>query len=523
MIRTLQNHAVARGIDVLWSAPSSACRSMASASAARSATGASGRFVVFKSRAVVLGTGGIGKIYKITSNSWEYTGDGLSLALQAGADLIDMEMVQFHPTGMVWPPSVRGILVTESVRGDGGTLKNTKGERFMFNYVPDFFRAETADNEKEADGWYEDKRNNRRTPDLLPRDEVARAINAEVKAGRGTEHGGVFLDIASRRPADYIRKRLPSMYHQFKELADVDITAEPMEVGPTCHYMMGGVRVDADTAATRVRAVRGGRGGGRAARRQSTGGNSLSDLLVFGRRAGQHAAEYALGLPAQPGADANEIEQAAGDMLAPFERTGEENPYAIQSDLETCMQDLVGIIRVEAELNQALERIAELKARVAHVHVEGNRHFNPGWHLALALDSMLLVSDAIARSALVRKESRGGHTRSDFPDTDARLARINLVTRQTSDGLGIVEEPLPEMPPDLQGLLAEGGDTSGRHDARLARRHQWRAFATTPSVPKKAWSCSTSSIASRPPRRPIWPCAGTARRAKRLVQRRGER
>jgi succinate dehydrogenase / fumarate reductase flavoprotein subunit len=458
MIRTLQQHAVARGIDVFMECTIQ--RLLLDGDRVSGAVGywrESGRFIVFKARSIVLATGGIGKIYKITSNSWEYTGDGISLALQAGADLIDMEMVQFHPTGMVWPPSVRGILVTESVRGDGGTLKNIAGERFMFNYVPDFFRAETADNAQEADAWYEDKRNNRRTPDLLPRDEVARAINAEVKAGRGTEHGGVFLDIASRRPADYIRKRLPSMYHQFKELADVDITREPMEVGPTCHYMMGGVRVDADTTATNVpglfaagEVAAGLHGANR------LGGNSLSDLLVFGRRSGQYAAEYALGLNTQPKADDAAIEQTACDMLAPFERTGAENPYTIQSDLENCMQDLVGIIRVEDELVRALERIAELKDRAIHVRVEGNRHFNPGWHLALALDSMLLVSDAVARSALVRKESRGGHTRSDYPDTDPRQAKINLVTRQTADGLGIVEEPLPEMPLELQTLL-EGG------------------------------------------------------------------
>jgi len=459
MIRTLQNHAVARGIDVYMECTIQ--RLLMDGERVSGAVGywrESGRIIMFKARSVVLATGGIGKIYKITSNSWEYTGDGISLALQAGADVIDMEMVQFHPTGMVWPPSVCGILVTESVRGDGGTLKNASGERFMFNYVPDFFRAETADNEKEADAWYEDKRNNRRTPDLLPRDEVARAINAEVKAGRGTEHGGVFLDIASRRPADYIRKRLPSMYHQFKELADVDITTESMEVGPTCHYMMGGVRVDADTTATRVpglfaagEVAAGLHGANR------LGGNSLSDLLVFGRRAGQYAAEYALGLASQPSTDSSAIEQTATDMLAPFERTGDENPYAIQSDLETCMQELVGIIRVEDELNQALARIADFKTRATRVRVEGNRHFNPGWHLALTLDSMLLVSEAITRSALVRKESRGGHTRSDFPNTDARQAKINLVTRQGAEGLGIVEEPLPEMPPELQGLLAEGG------------------------------------------------------------------
>jgi succinate dehydrogenase / fumarate reductase, flavoprotein subunit len=459
MIRTLQHHAVARGIEVFME-----CTLQSLLKDGERVAGGvgywreSGRFIVFKAKAVVLATGGIGKVYKITSNSWEYTGDGISLALDAGADLIDMEMVQFHPTGMVWPPSVRGILVTESVRGDGGTLKNTQGDRFMFNYVPEFFRAETADSEAEADAWYEDKRNNRRTPDLLPRDEVARAINAEVKAGRGTPHGGVFLDIASRRPAEYIRKRLPSMYHQFKELADVDITSEAMEVGPTCHYMMGGVRVDADTAATSVAGLYAAgevAAGLHGANR--LGGNSLSDLLVFGPRAGQYAAEYAHGLASHPTTDAAQIEESACRMVAPFEAAAEDSPYAIQADLETCMQDLVGIIRAEDELLQALDAIARLKERATKVHVQGNRHFNPGWHLALSLESMLTVSEAIARSALARKESRGGHTRGDYPDTDARFAKLNLVIRRAGEQIALHEEPLPTMPEELQQLLAEGG------------------------------------------------------------------
>jgi succinate dehydrogenase / fumarate reductase, flavoprotein subunit len=410
----------------------------------------------------VLATGGIGKIYKITSNSWEYTGDGITLAFDAGADLIDMEMVQFHPTGMVWPPSVRGILVTEGVRGDGGTLKNAPGERFMFNYIPDFFRAETAETEEEADAWYEDK-SKRRTPDLLPRDEVARAINAEVKAGRGTEHGGVFLDIASRRPAEYIRKRLPSMYHQFRELADVDITKQPMEVGPTCHYMMGGVRVDADTTATCVpglfaagEVAAGLHGANR------LGGNSLSDLLVFGRRAGEFAARYAASITAQPVLDTEEVEHVASEMLAPFDdkQAGGENPYAIQADLEDCMQDLVGIIREESELQQAVSRIHELRERAERVRVEGNRHFNPGWHLALDLYSMLSVSEAVTLSALARKESRGGHTRSDYPDTDPHLGQVNLVTCRSGDETILKEEPLPEMPADLQDLFEDKAATT---------------------------------------------------------------
>jgi succinate dehydrogenase / fumarate reductase flavoprotein subunit len=457
MIRTLQQHAVHKGIDVYMECTIQ--RLLKDGDRISGAIGywrETGRFVVFKTKAVVLATGGIGKAFKITSNSWEYTGDGIGLALEAGADLIDMEMVQFHPTGMVWPPSVRGILVTESVRGDGGTLKNAAGERFMFNYVPEFFRAETADTEAEADAWYQDKKK-RRTPDLLPRDEVARAINAEVKAGRGSPHGGVFLDIASRRPAEYIRKRLPSMYHQFKELADVDITTTPMEVGPTCHYFMGGVRVEADTAATNVSGLfaagevaAGLHGANR------LGGNSLSDLLVFGQRAGLHAAEYARACAAQPSIDQAEVDQAACDMLFPFDQPGTENPYAVHSDLEDCMHNLVGIIRTESELVEALQRIEQLKQRLTGVRVEGNRYFNPGWHMALDMQTMLTVSEAIARAALARKESRGGHTRSDFPDVDPHFAKINLVVRRQDGHVTLAEEPLPVIPAELAELL-EGG------------------------------------------------------------------
>jgi len=357
---------------------------------------------------------------------------------------------------MVWPPSVRGILVTEGVRGDGGTLKNTKGERFMFSYIPEFFRAETADTEKEADAWYEDKRNNRRTPDLLPRDEVARAINSEVKAGRGTAHGGVFLDIASRRPADYIQRRLPSMYHQFKELADVDITKEPMEVGPTCHYAMGGVRVDADSTATTVpglfaagEVAAGLHGANR------LGGNSLSDLLVFGRRAGLYAAEYAKSMKAPLSVNNDQIDGYARDMLAPFEANGSENPYKIHSDLQDCMQNLVGIIRVESELKQALETLQQLKQRSRNVKVEGNRQFNTGWHLALDLHSLLTFAEAATLAAIERKESRGGHTRDDYPSTDAKYAKVNIVVRKAGDSMTLAQEPLPEMPEELKALLEE--------------------------------------------------------------------
>ena len=364
----------------------------------------------------MLATGGIGKSFKVTSNSWEYTGDGHALALRAGASLINMEFVQFHPTGMVWPPSVKGLLVTESVRGDGGVLRNSEGKRFMFDYIPEFFRTETADTEEEADRWYDDKKNNRRPPELLPRDEVARAINSEIKAGRGSPHGGIFLDIASRRDADFIRKRLPSMYHQFKELADVDITAEPMEIGPTCHYVMGGVEVDPDTelsSVTGLYAVGECSGGMHGSNR--LGGNSLSDLLVFGRRAGEAAAAYASGLEQRPAVSDEAVRAGQWDALAPFQAEGGDNPYTIQQDLQQTMNDLVGIIRTAPELEDALARIEALKERAATMSVEGHRQYNPGWHLALDLRNMLVVSEAIAKAALAREESRGGHTRDDFP------------------------------------------------------------------------------------------------------------
>jgi len=457
MIRTLQQHAVHKGIDVYMECTID--RLLKDGDRIAGAFGywrETGKFVLFKSKAVVLATGGVGKCWKITSGSWEYTGDGISLALHAGADLIDMEMVQFHPTGMVWPPSVRGLLVTEGVRGDGGTLRNSDGTRFMFNYVPEFFKAETADTETEADAWYEDKRNNRRTPDLLPRDEVARAINSEVKAGRGSEHGGVFLDIATRRDPDYIRRRLPSMYEQFKELADVDITQTPMEVGPTCHYIMGGVRVEADTTATTVpglfaagEVAAGLHGSNR------LGGNSLSDLLVFGRRAGAAAAQYARAFEGSLDVDEAELEEAAHGMLVPFEGTSSENPYAIHTDLQECMQNNVGIIRTESELLQAIDEIKSLHGRLENVSVEGNRQYNPGWHMALSLRSMLAVSEATTRSALVRKESRGGHTRDDYPTTDERFGSVNVVTRLRNGELVTSEEPLPEMPEELKKLFEE--------------------------------------------------------------------
>ena len=377
-----------------------------------------GQFLLFEAPAVVLATGGIGKSYKVTSNSWEYTGDGHALALLAGASLLNMEFVQLHPTGMIWPPSVKGILVTESVRGDGGVLRNSEGKRFMFNYVPDVFRAQYAETEEEADRWYTDPDHNRRPPELLPRDEVARSINSEVKAGRGSEHGGVFLDVSSRLPAEEILRRLPSMYHQFKELADVDITKEPMEIGPTCHYVMGGVEVDPDTAASSVPGlfavgeVSGGMHGS-----NRLGGNSLSDLLVFGRRSGLGAAEYvsALAESDRPSVSAASLDAAAAVAVEPLERAEGENPYAIHGELQQIMFDLVGLIRRESELKTALVELDKLRARATQVSAAGARAYNPGWHLALDLRNMLVVAECVAQAALERQESRGGHTRDDYP------------------------------------------------------------------------------------------------------------
>ncbi|MDP9797706.1 succinate dehydrogenase / fumarate reductase flavoprotein subunit [Catenuloplanes nepalensis] len=415
----------------------------------------SGEFVLFEAPAVVLATGGVGKSYKVTSNSWEYTGDGHALALRAGATLINMEFLQFHPTGMVWPPSVKGILVTESVRGDGGVLKNSDGKRFMFGYVPDVFRKQYAETEEEADRWYTDPDHNRRPPELLPRDEVARAINTEVKEGRGTPAGGVYLDVSTRMPAETIRKRLPSMYHQFKELADVDITAQPMEVGPTCHYVMGGVEVDPDTTAAlgRVRGlfaageVSGGMHGS-----NRLGGNSLSDLLVFGKRAGEHAASY-VSSSSRPRVSAAALDAAVATALGPLERSGGDNPYHLQQELQAIMGDLVGIIRRESELSEALKRLHELRARVAAVSAAGGRRYNPGWHLALDLRNMLVVSECTARAALERAESRGGHTREDFPGMDPVWRQVNLVCALDGEDVTLARKPLPRMRPELLRLF----------------------------------------------------------------------
>jgi len=416
---------------------------------------ARGQFVVFEAPAVVLATGGIGKTFKVSSNSWEYTGDGHALALLAGARLLNMEFVQFHPTHMVWPLSVRGLLVTESVRGDGGVLRNSEGQRFMFGYVPDVFRAQYAETEEEGDRWYTDQEHNRRPPELLPRDEVARSINAEVKAGRGSPHGGVFLDIASRRPAEEILRKLPSMYHQFKELADVDITKEPMEVGPAQHYVMGGVEVDPDTGASCVPGlfaageVSGGMHGS-----NRLGGNSLSDLLVFGRRAGMGAADYVAKLTGdRPAVAAADITAAQAEAAAPLERSGGENPYTVHAEVQRTMSDLVGIIRREDEIKAALAELEKLRERVGRVSAEGGSAYNPGWHLALDLRNIMLIADCVAQAALERQESRGGHTRDDFPGMNPEWRKINLVCALDGDRVSITRQPIPPMRDDLISLF----------------------------------------------------------------------
>jgi succinate dehydrogenase / fumarate reductase flavoprotein subunit len=460
MIRTLQQRTVALGIDVFMEC--TITHLLKDGDRMAGAFGywrETGRFIAFDAPAVVLATGGIGKSWKVTSNSWEYTGDGHALAMRAGAGLVNMEFVQFHPTGMVWPPSVRGILVTESVRGDGGVLKNSDGERFMFNYIPEFFKAETADSIEEADRWYTDKKNNRRPPELLPRDEVARAINSEIKAGRGSPHGGVFLDIASRRTPEYIQKRLPSMYHQFKELAQVDITKEAMEIGPTCHYVMGGVEVDPDSAMSKVPGLYAAgevAGGMHGANR--LGGNSLGDLLVFGKRAGDYAAAYARDLGGgRPVISEADLDAASAENLAPFENEGGENPYTVHQELQQVMQNLVGIIRNAEELSSAIKEVDALRHRIDNLTVEGHRQYNPGWNLAIDLRNMLFVSEAVAKAALERKESRGGHTRDDYPMTDYEYwGKRNLICELGSAGeVTIREQALPEPPPELAELLED--------------------------------------------------------------------
>ena len=413
-----------------------------------------GNEVLFEAPTVIVATGGVGKTFKITSNSWEGTGDGHALALKAGANLVDMEFLQFHPTGMVWPPSVRGILVTESVRGEGGILTNSLGERFMFKYIPEVFKDKYADNEAEADRWYLDQDNNRRPPELLPRDEVSRAINAEVKAGRGTEHGGVYLDVSKRIPADVIKKRLPSMWHQFYELAGVDITKEAMEVGPTCHYVMGGVEVEPDTAAAvgvpglfAAGEVAGGMHGS-----NRLGGNSLSDLLVFGRRAGMGAVEY---VKKNPSATVSEkaMADAAARIQAPFSRAGGENSYSLHAELQEITHNLVGIIRTGKEVEEAIVKIAAIRARSANVAVAGDRKFNPGFHLAFDLDNMLLVAESTAKSALLREESRGGHTRDDFPGMSSKWRQVNHISSFDGEKVNVKAQPLPPIPKELFDLF----------------------------------------------------------------------
>ncbi len=413
-----------------------------------------GEEVLFEAPAVIIATGGVGKTFKITSNSWEGTGDGHALALKAGANLVDMEFLQFHPTGMVWPPSVRGILVTESVRGEGGILTNNLSERFMFKYIPDVFKDKYADNEAEADRWYIDQDNNRRPPELLPRDEVARAINSEVKAGRGSEHGGVFLDVSKRISAEIIKKRLPSMWHQFYELAGVDITKEAMEVGPTCHYVMGGVEVEPDTAAAvgvpglfAAGEVAGGMHGS-----NRLGGNSLSDLLVFGRRAGMGASEYVKKSGANPVSESS-IKAAAERIEAPFSRSGGENSYSLHAELQEVTHNLVGIIRTGEELKNAIEKIAGIRKRSANVSVSGGRKFNPGFHLAFDLDNMLLVAESTAKSAIKREESRGGHTRDDFPGMNSKWRQVNHISSFDGNKVNVREQALPAIPKELFDLF----------------------------------------------------------------------
>jgi succinate dehydrogenase / fumarate reductase, flavoprotein subunit len=463
MIRTLQDHGIHRGLDVhMEFTVVSLLSDGARIAGALGYDRERGRFRVFKAKATVLATGGIGRAYRITSNSWEGTGDGHALAYRAGAELMDMEFVQFHPTGMVWPPSVQGILVTEGVRGEGGVLRNSEGRRFMFDDIPENYRSQTADNPDEGWRYTQGDKNARRPPELLTRDHVARCIMREVKAGRGSPHGGVFLDIAwikERIPnaPEHIRKKLPSMYHQFKELAGLDITVEPMEVGPTTHYVMGGVRVDADTQmSTQPGLFAAGECAAGINGANRLGGNSLSDLLVFGKRAGEYAAMFAKANGAVS-IDERQVEAATTRSLEPFERANAtENPFKVQQDLQDMMQDLVGIVRVEDEMQRALTGLNALKNRAGQVGVTGHREFNTGWHAAQDLGNLLMVSEAITRSAIDRKESRGGHFRSDYPDKDPAYATFNIVVKRGPDGeMQVSRVPLPPMPEELKQVIEE--------------------------------------------------------------------
>ena len=465
MIRTLQDHGIHRGMEVhMEFTVVSLLKADGRVSGLLAYDRERGRFRVFSAGAVILACGGIGRAYKITSNSWECTGDGHSLAYHAGADLIDMEFVQFHPTGMIWPPSVQGILVTEGVRGEGGILVNSQGRRFMFDDIPENYRSQTAHDEEEGWRYTQGDKAARRPPELLTRDHVARCIVREVREGRGSPHGGVFLDIAwikkkLSNAEDHIRRKLPSMYHQFKQLADIDITKEPMEVGPTTHYVMGGVWVDADTQMSNVPGLfAAGECAGGINGANRLGGNSLSDLLVFGKRAGEYAATF-VKENRRATVDNAAIDAAAKEALAPFERggaAGAESPYAIQHDLQEMMQRLVGIVRNEAEMQEALGEIAKLQARAARVHVTGNREYNPGWHTAIDLKCLLTVSEAVTKCAIERKESRGGHFREDYPDKGADFGKLNLLVRKGAGGsMELRREPIPAMPPELKQIIEE--------------------------------------------------------------------
>jgi len=464
MIRTLQDHGIHQGITVHME-----CTVVTLLLDGGRVAGAfgyereRGGFLLFRARAVVLATGGIGRAFKITSNSWEYTGDGHALAYRAGADLMDMEFVQFHPTGMVWPPSVRGILVTEGVRGEGGVLRNSDGRRFMFDDIPALYVDQTADSPEEGWRYTQGDREARRPPELLTRDHVARKIVREVKEGRGSPHGGVFLDIAwigEKLPnaEEHIKKKLPSMYHQFKQLADIDITKEPMEVGPTTHYVMGGIRVDPDTQMSTLpglfaagECAAGLHGANR------LGGNSLSDLIVFGKRAGEHAARFAAA-HGKPSIDETEVARAARETLAPFDRadTGGEGPFQIQYALQESMQELVGIVRTASEMEKAIGVVAALRGRADRVRVSGNREYNPGWHTAVDLPNLLTVAEAVARAALLREESRGAHFREDFPVKDAEWSQYNIVLKRDGGGeMQLRREPTPTPTPELAAIIEE--------------------------------------------------------------------
>jgi len=463
LIRTLQDHGVHRGLDVyMETTVIGLLTDSGRVAGALAYDRERGRFKVFRARAVIIATGGLGRAFRVTSNSWEYTGDGYVLAYNVGAALMDMEFVQFHPTGMIWPPSVQGILVTEAVRGEGGILLNKEGRRFMFDDIPENYRRQTADDEEEGWRYTQGDKAARRPPELLTRDHVARCINREVKAGRGSPHGGVFLDIAWIRrkipnSAEHIKKKLPSMYHQFKQLADLDITDQPMEVGPTTHYTMGGIRVDGDTQMSSVpglfaagEAAAGLHGANR------LGGNSLSDLIVFGKRAGEHAAAFAKANGAASIDDA-QVERATTLALAPFDRgSGGENPYAIQHDLQAMMQDLVGIVRQESEMAEALERLRGLWHRAERAGIGGNREYNSGWHTAIDLRNLLTISEAVARAGLERKESRGAHFREDYPEKSAEYSTFNIVIqRDTSGEMTLTRVPIPAMPAELQQVVEE--------------------------------------------------------------------